>query len=192
MLLVGIIAIQFVQLTTKHAYSINISEENYQPIVMSKAIVIIKQLIDDGAKVKKNQPVVHIRFIQDNGDASPTQHMMASANGVYFHSQVDSPIIKPYQPIGYLLKYNLQTDYLFWLTEQPNKPVKVGSLVILMIENREIKGRVSTVIGSHIEGKGQKISIKFDNNNSLHLLSPLVSLKVILAKQSKTVVELLR
>ena len=191
-MLIGVIAVQFVTLTTNHAYSIKISAENYQPLVMSKAVVIDKQQVNEGQKVNKNQTLANLSIITDVDQSKQTHYLKAPSLGYYFKSTTDSTIIPAFEPIGYLLKNSPSNDFSFWLQENPKSPVKAGELVTLMLNEKTITARIATIVGVFVEGRGQKISLRLDNNSFLSLLSPNAKLKILLTQQPKTLTQLLR
>ena len=189
--LAGFIAMQFITLVTKQTYRLNISAENYHPLVMSQAVVINEQLTAGGTLVNKNQPLARLTIIDEITPSNKSQMLTAARTGIYFQSQTDSTIIPAYQPIGYLLKNTGQNDFSFWLQKKPVSPVKVGETVSLLLDEQTITGRISMVIGSFIEGRGQKISIKLDNSMHLSLLVPEAQIRILLSKQPKTIKQLL-
>ena len=187
--LVGFIAMHFITLITKQTYDLTISAENYQPLVMPKAVVIGEQLITNGTKVAKHQRLARISII-DKEQKNDEHYLRASRDGYYFQSQTDSNIIPAYQPIGYLLKNIKQNDFSFWLQKKPASPVKIGESVTITIDEQTITGRISMVVGSFIKKRGLKISIKLDNNQHLSLLTPQAQAQVTLSKQPKTISQL--
>jgi hypothetical protein len=197
-LLVIFISVQFITLTTNQSYQLNSSAENYQPLVMSQAIVINEQLINSGSLVNKNQPLVNITVIDtlinndDDEQRNKHQYLTASKAGYYFHSSLNTTITPAYQPIGYLLKNNVENDYIFWLTERPKKEVGAGDLVEIKFNQKTLKGKVSMVFGEYIKNKGVKISIKLNDGQYLSLLSPQSTPKLLLKKQPKSIMQLLK
>lgn len=190
-MLVGLIAMQFMTLATNQSYSLKLSAENYQPLVMSKAVVIREQLADEGARVNRDQLLVNVSVIGAHEKTSSQHHIRAFDNGYYFHSYADSNIIPAYTPIGYLLKQANAEDFAFWLQEKPKIPVRVGTLVTLMLDDKVIDGRVAMIVGSFVQGQGQKILVKISDNRHLSMLAPNAKLKILLKKQPKTIAQLL-
>ncbi|PAJ75944.1 hypothetical protein CJF42_02670 [Pseudoalteromonas sp. NBT06-2] len=191
-MLIGVICVQFITLTTNHTYNLQIAAENYQPLVMSKAVVITEQLVVEGENVNKNQPVANLNIIDDLGKLNNSHYLRASISGYYFQPQTDSTIIPAFKPIGYILKHTALNDFSFWLQQKPKNPVKVGDIVTLIIDEQLIEGRISMILGAFNERRGQKISVRLDNTNHLSLLSPKSKLKILLKQQPKTIAQLLR
>ncbi len=196
-LIVAFISIQFITLTTNQSYQLNSSAENYQPLVMSQAVVINEQLVNSGSLVNKNQPLVNIMVIgtlikKEGKQYNKQQYLTASNEGYYFHSSLNSTIAPAYQPIGYLLKKNIENDYIFWLTERPKNEIEAGDMVEIRFNQKILKGRISMLFGEYIKNKGLKISIKFNDAQYLSLLSPESAPKLLLKKQPKSIVQLLK
>jgi len=189
---ISIISLQFITISTQQSYPIKISSENYLPIVFSNSIVINKQLISDGIQVNKNQPLINIRIINDIDKHKKNQLLTAPRAGLYFHSNIDSNIIPPYQPIGFLLEYNLANEFIFWLKEKPENDINVGDNVKIQYVKNTISGRISMIFGEYVKNKGLKISIKLKDKQLLSLLSPQSSPTLSLSKQPKKFAQLLR
>lgn len=190
-IIVSVFAIQFVTLSTSHTYDIVLGADNYYPLVMSKAVVLSKQLVPEGTLVSKNQPLANINIISDLKKVDKHQYLRAARTGIYFQSQEDSSIIPAYHAIGYLLDISSSDDFSFWLQEEPRKPISVGQSVTIIINDQSVEGRISMIVGSFIDGKGQKILVKFTSTRHLSLLSPASSLKIMLNAQPKTIAQLL-
>ena len=190
-LVISVIFFQFVTFSTKHAYVLTNSAENYQPIVISEPSIISSQLVSDGARVNKNQPVISVDIIDKSVTDFKSLVLKAPESGHYFHAETDSQITTAYQPIGYVLKNKADRVYFFWLAEQPKKRLRVGQQVDVKIKNHSKSGRISTVIGPIIDGRGQKIAVKFDDFSGVEFLSPLVPIKMTLQQQPKSLSELL-
>jgi len=191
-MLITIIAAQFITITAKQSYLLKISAENYQPLVLANTVVINQQLVKDGAEVNKNQPLANISIISSSKKKNKEQFLTAPYSGVYFHSQINSTIIQAYQPISYLLKNNLTNDVTFWLTEKLKRAINVGDLVRIQFNQTVINGKISMIFGEYIDKKGLKLSIKFSNNQYLTLLSPQSQPKLLLQNQPKTLIQLLK
>ena len=191
-MLTTIIASQFITITTKQSYLLKVSAENYQPLVLANTVVINQQLVKNGTEVKKNQPLANISIISQTKEKNKEQYLTDPNAGIYFHSQINSTIVSAYQPISYLLKNNLTNDFIFWLTEKPKRTINVGDLVKIQFNQHIINGKVSMIFGEYIDKKGIKLSIKFANNHYLTLLSPQSQPKLLLQKQPKTLIQLLK
>ncbi|MBL4941336.1 MAG: hypothetical protein JKY81_06675 [Colwellia sp.] len=196
-LLIAFISIQFISLTTNQSYQLNSSAENYFPLVISQAVVVNEQLVKNGTMVNKNQPLVSISHISstgksDNQQYQNPQYLSATNTGYYFHAQVNQSVIPAYQPVGYLLKNNDDNEFVFWLRDRPKKEVKVGNTVEIILNSQKLQGRVSMIFGEYIVGEGIRIAIKLENAQYLALLSPQSSPKLLLVKQPKNIMQLLK
>ncbi len=196
-MLVAFISIQFISLVTNQTYQLTASVENYQPLVISQAVVINEQLVKDGAMVSKNQPLVSIRNIgaanqDDNEIHLRNQYLTAVQAGYYFHPQVNKSVLPAYQPIGYLLKNNADNEFVFWLRDKPKNEIKVGDLVEITLNRQALHGRVSMIFGEYVADKGVRIAIKLEDAKHLSLLSPQSRPKLLLKKQPKSITQLLK
>lgn len=193
---VAFIGIQFITLVTNQTYQLATSVENYQPLVVSQAVVINEQLVKDGAMVSKNQPLVSIRNIGtanqgDNEIHISNQYLTAVQAGYYFHPQVNQSVIPAYQAIGHILKNNADNEFVFWLRDKPKNEIKVGDLVEITLNSQVIHGKISMIFGEYVADEGIRIAIKLDDDQYLSLLSPQSPLQLLLKKQPKSIVQLL-
>ena len=196
-MLIAFIGIQFITLATNQTYQLTTSVENYQPLVVSQAVVVNEQLVKDGIMVKKNQPLVSISRINsanknDNKLHQSSHYLSATKAGYYFHSQVNKSVIPAYQPIGYLLKNNADNEFVFWLHDKPKGEVNVGDTVEIAFNSQTLHGKVSMIFGEYIVDEGIKIAIKLGDDRYLSLLSPQSTPQLLLKKQPKSIVQLLK
>jgi len=189
-MLIAFIGIQFITLATNQTYQLTISVENYQPLVVSQAVVINKQLVKDGVMVNKNQPLVNISIIDTA--SKNNQYLSAENNGYYFHSQVNQSVIPAFQPIGYLLKNNADNEYIFWLRDKLKNEVTVGDFVEIRLNSQAVHGKISMIFGEYLINEGIRIAIKLDDSQYLSLLSPQSKAKLLLKKQPKSIMQLLK
>ncbi len=185
-------AIQFMTLSTSHTYDVELSADNYFPLVMPEAVVISQQLVNEGTLVSKGQPLANINIINKQEPAGEHQYLRATKAGIYFQSQADSTIIPAYKAIGYLLDSSMSDDFSLWLQQKPRRPVQIGQSISIIINDKPIEGRVSMIVGPFVVGKGQKILVTFTSSQHLSQLSPAASFKIILNKQPATIAQLLR
>ena len=196
-MLVAFIGIQFITLATNQTYQLTSSVENYQPLVVSQAVVINEQLVKDGVMVNKNQPLVNISSINSASESEKKSHknnqyLRAEKSGYYFHSQVNKTVISAYQPIGYLLKSNADNEFVFWLRDKLKNKVNVGDFVEITLNSQALHGRVSMIFGEYVADEGIRIAIKLDDDQYLSLLSPQSNPQLLLKKQPKSIVQLLK
>ncbi len=191
-ILLFIFFIQFMTLSTSHTYNAMLGADNYSPLVMSEAVVISQQLVNEGTLVSKGQPLANINIINEQQQTGEHQYLTATKAGIYFQSQANSTIIPAYQAIGYLLDSSTADDFSLWLQQKPRRPVKVGQSISIIINDKTIEGRISMIVGSFIVGKGQKILVTFTSSQRLSLLSPASNLKVMFNEQPATIAQLLK
>lgn len=194
---VAFIGIQYITLVTNQTYQLATSVENYQPLVVSQAVVVNEQLAKDGVTVNKNQPLVSISRINsasksDNSLYQSPQYLSAAKAGYYFHSQINKSVIPAYQPIGYLLKNNADNEFVFWLRDKPKNEIKVGDLVEITLNRQALHGKISMIFGEYVADEGIRIAIKLDDDQYLSLLSPQSPLQLLLKKQPKSIMQLLK
>mgnify|MGYP000748625966 CR=1 FL=1 len=196
-MLIAFIGIQFVTLATNQTNQLTSSIENYQPLVLSQAVVVNEQLVKDGVMVNKNQPLVSISRINsasksDNRQYQSPQYLSAAKAGYYFHPQVNKNVIPAYQPIGYLLKNNADNEFVFWLRDKLKKKVNVGDFVEITLNSQVLHGKISMIFGEYVDGEGIRIAIKLDDDQYLSLLSPQSRPTLLLKKQPQSIVQLLK
>lgn len=196
-ILIAFIGLQFITLATNQTYQLTTSVENYQPLVVSQAVVINEQLVKNGVVVKKNQPLVSIspiNSVSESGERAHKndQYLRAENSGYYFHSQVDINVIPAYQPIGYLLKNSSDNEFVFWLHDKLQNKLKVGDLAEITLNSQVLHGKISMIFGEYVADEGIRIAIKLDDDQYLSLLSPQSPLQLLLKKQPKSIMQLLK
>ncbi|WDE12168.1 hypothetical protein [Thalassomonas haliotis] len=189
--LIAAVSIQFITLSPKQNYKVQVSIENYQPMMMQEKVVINEQLITQGAQVNKDQPVAKLDIIELSGQQSESYYLRAQQAGYYFQSPAGSKIIPAHQPIGYLLNNSPSDEYLFWLQEHPKNPLRAGADVTLMLGEQSITGRISMIFGPFTKDKGQKISIRLNKARDLSFMSPGSKLTLSVKEHPKTIAQLL-
>ncbi|WDD99387.1 hypothetical protein [Thalassomonas actiniarum] len=188
---IAAVGIQFITLTPKQDYKVQISIENYQPMMMQEKVVINEQLITQGTQVDKDQAVAKLGIVDLGEQQSESHYLRAEKAGYYFQSPAGSKIIPAHQPIGYLLNNNSSDEYLFWLQEHPKNPLKAGADVTIKLGEQSITGRISMIFGPFTKDKGQKISIRLNEARDLSLMSPGSKLILSVKEHPKTLAQLL-
>ena len=79
-----------------------------------------------------------------------------------------------------------------WLRDKPKNEIKVGELVEITLNRQALHGKISMIFGEYVADEGIRIAIKLDDDQYLSLLSPQSRPKLLLYKQPKSIVQLLK
>ena len=188
-ILVLIISTKFITLTSTQSFNVRIAVDNYHPLVVPSSSIIKQLLVNETEQVDKNQPIYLLSNINEN---EPKQYYLRSPlPGLFFHLNTDSNISAPYQAIGFILKNQSNNEFSFWLKDKPKKSILVGDQVTLTIDDKEIEGKISMMLGSFTNKKGKKVYIKLNHSRDLSLLSPQAEMRLSLQQQPKSIAQLL-
>ena len=182
LLSVALIAAISVALVFQNDNQIKISADNYHPLVIAQPVVVKKQLLQAGQKAVKNQPLLSLEIM---GDPAKLQSIdfHSPDSGYFFHSRSHNGIIKPNEPLGYILKHSSANEFSFLVPNKPDNMGSIGDQVKINVDGHDIFGKVSMVIGSFSQQKWQKIFIKFNSEQYLSLLSPDAAMTLELVKE---------
>tara|TARA_B100001059_G_scaffold236417_1_gene286795 strand:- start:7321 stop:8016 length:696 start_codon:yes stop_codon:yes gene_type:complete len=182
--------INFVTFSTKKSHDAKVSPEHYTPLIYNEVVIINKSHATHGEMVKKNQPLLSISKF-DSQNVMKKDIIRSPADGFFFHSFADKNIIKPFEPLGYLLSPAAENELSFWVSSNNNMSIHVNDQVTLIVNNDELKGIVTMVIGSNKINKEQKVHLRLEANN-YSKLSPTADIKILLTRQSEKVLNLIK
>lgn len=182
--------INLLTFSTKRSLNAKVSPEHYTPLIYNEVVIIKKSHAIHGESVKKNQPLLSISKF-DSKSEMKKDIIRSPADGFFFHSFIDKNIIKPFEPLGYLLSPSSENELSFWISSDKNMSIHVKDKITLIVNNDELKGIVTMVIGSNKNNKEQKIHLRLEANN-YSKLSPTADIKILLTRQSEKVLNLIK
>lgn len=184
------LVINVLTFSTKRSLDAKVSSEHYTPLIYNEVVVINKHFAIDGESVKKNQQLLTISKFDSNSKLEK-EVIRSPSDGLFFHSLIEKNIIKPFEPLGYLLSISSENELSFWISSNENMNINVNDHVTLIVSNDELKGVVTMVIGSNKNNKEQKIHLKLEANN-YSKLSPNADIKILLTQQSEKALNLIK
>jgi hypothetical protein len=176
--------------STNKNHKITVSSEHYTPLIYSQVVVINKHHTIDGEHVKKSQALISISTLSGVNDLK-NDLIRSPSDGFFFHAKIEKNILKPFEPLGYLLTISDGGELSFWLETNKNTHVKVNDRVKLIVNSQVINGVITIVIGNKSNIQEQKIYIKLESAN-YGLLSPTADIEIMLTQQPKKVINLIK
>ncbi|MBB1335165.1 hypothetical protein H5200_13700 [Pseudoalteromonas sp. SG43-7] len=184
------LVINVLTLSTKRSLDAKVSSEHYTPLIYNEVVVINKHFAIDGESVKKNQQLLTISKFDSNSKLEK-EVIRSPSDGLFFHSLIEKNIIQPFEPLGYVLSTTSENELSFWISSNKNMSINVKDKITLIVNNDELKGIVTMVIGSNKNNKEQKIHLKLETNN-YSKLSPNADIKILLTQQSEKALNLIK
>ncbi|AQP99737.1 hypothetical protein B0W48_07985 [Pseudoalteromonas aliena] len=184
------LVINVLTFSTKSSLDAKVSPEHYTPLIYNEVVVINKHFAIDGERVRKNQQLLTISKFDSNSKLEK-EVIRSPSDGLFFHSLIEKNIIQPFEPLGYLLSTSSENELSFWISSNENMSINVNDHVTLIVNNDELKGIVTMVVGSNKNNKEQKVHLKLEANN-YSKLSPTADIKILLTQQSEKVLNLIK
>ena len=159
---VGLISVNSFSFSVNKYLEIKSSAENYTPLVYDKVMSVNDFYVKNGEAVSRDEALVSISILDNEStfDGVKSKVIRSPVDGFFFHTKIDENVLKPFEPLGYVLNTTGDDELSFWVSDKGDVDIKANDKVKLIIGGEVVEGSVTIVVGNNSLVDDKKLYIK--------------------------------
>lgn len=157
------------------SYRVEMSKENYSPVIFPFSMGRVENLIEDGTEVLEGDKSVSLSLIY-KGQMKKV-FVAADMTGLFFNLFSRKNMFSYGEALGYVIAPTETGEIFFWVLDASMSNIQLGDEVILSVNEHSIHGIVSMMFGDYVKNRGQKIAIKLMQDRNFVFLIPHANMK---------------